>query len=81
MESGKSFEEELKKFYEVFADDGEIIQLVGNLVNGTNETPDENDSRVISTFKKYLKKIAKIKKIDKKELSEVSGYVLSSVGG
>jgi predicted RNase H-like nuclease (RuvC/YqgF family) len=81
MEADEPFEEELSNFYELFACDEEVIELVNDLAKGVKVVSNESDKdKIASVCKNMLKKIVRFRRIDKRKLAEISGYVLSSHG-
>ncbi|MDR1334733.1 MAG: hypothetical protein LBJ19_00425 [Holosporaceae bacterium] len=81
LEAEEPADEELKVFNVVFAGDDELVKLVAKLINGVNMTSPNGDKgeKLLDTCKQYLSKVVRIKKIDHRELSKISGYVLSSI--
>jgi hypothetical protein len=85
LEAEEQVTEELKVFNEVFAGDDELIQLVAELVGGVDvisskkEGEKGKEEKLLDTCKQYLSRVVRIKKVDHRELSKISGYVLSSI--
>ncbi len=81
LESGESFDNELKLFNEMFSYDSELLQLVKETIGNIEIEPKESDGAVIETVKRYVNKVVTVRKIDHRKLLEISGYVITSIEG
>ncbi|GHU11988.1 hypothetical protein FACS189449_04660 [Alphaproteobacteria bacterium] len=79
MEKDEDFSDELERFRSAFAGDKELTALVEDLVSGATVGANKEEKGIIGTCKKFIRKIIKVKKINQAKLSDILGYVLSSM--